>query len=61
MAASVGFSTGSSGLLPWLLILFLMLGFGAGLSNVIRTARQMQARSEPLQRAAKPVKDDDED
>jgi ATP synthase protein I len=45
---------------PWLLILFLILGFAAGLSNVIRTARRMQAEAEPLQRAAKPVVDDEE-
>ncbi len=46
---------------PWMLVVFLVLGFAAGLSNVIRTARSMQARSEPLQRQAKPVRDDDED
>ena len=44
---------------PWLLIVFLVLGFAAGLSNVIRTARRMQAEAEPLQRAARPVQDDD--
>ena len=49
------------GTAPWLLVLFLVLGFAAGLSNVIRTARQMQARAEPLQRAARPVADDDDD
>ena len=46
---------------PWLLMLFLILGFAAGLSNVIRTARKMQAAAEPLQRAGKPVSDDDDD
>jgi len=46
---------------PWLLIVFLVLGFAAGLSNVIRTARRMQAEAEPLQRAARPVQDDEDD
>lgn len=45
---------------PWLLVLFLMLGFAAGMMNVVRTARRMQAASEPLQRAAPPVAPDDE-
>jgi len=49
------------GTTPWLLVVFLILGFAAGLSNVIRTARQMQAKAEPLQRGAKPVADDDDD
>ena len=46
---------------PWLLVLFLLLGFAAGMSNVIRTARQMQARAEPLQRGAPAVADEDDD
>lgn len=45
---------------PWLLVLFLVLGFAAGLSNVVRTARRMQAVSEPMQRGPA-VADDDED
>ncbi|MGQ0672349.1 MAG: AtpZ/AtpI family protein [Hyphomicrobium sp.] len=49
------------GTAPWLMVLFLLLGFAAGLMNVIRTARRMQAEMEPLQRAAKPVRDDDDD
>lgn len=49
------------GTAPWLMILLLLLGFAAGLLNVIRAAKRMQAEAEPLQRAAKPVKDDDED
>ena len=50
------------GTAPWLLVLFLVLGFAAGMSNVIRTARRMQAASEPLQRAAPSVAEDmDED
>jgi ATP synthase protein I len=48
------------GTAPWLMIVFLMLGFAAGLMNVVRTARRMQAKAEPLQRAAKPVTDDDD-
>jgi F0F1-type ATP synthase assembly protein I len=43
------------------MIVFLMLGFAAGLMNVVRTARRMQAEAEPLQRAAKPVTDDEDD
>ena len=46
---------------PWLLVLFLVLGFAAGMMNVVRTARRMQAGSEPLQRAAPSVGPDDED
>jgi ATP synthase protein I len=46
---------------PWLLVLFLVLGFAAGMMNVIRTAQRMQAASEPLQRAAPSVEPDDED
>lgn len=49
------------GTTPWLLVLFLMLGFAAGMSNVIRSARRMQALAEPLQRAAPSVVDADED
>ena len=46
------------GTTPWLLVLFLVIGFAAGMSNVIRTARRMQAASEPLQRAGRSVADD---
>ncbi|HXF55874.1 MAG TPA: AtpZ/AtpI family protein [Hyphomicrobiaceae bacterium] len=49
------------GATPWLLVVGLMLGFAAGLMNVIRTARRMQAGAEPMQRAAKPVKDDEDE
>jgi ATP synthase protein I len=49
------------GATPWLLAVGLMLGFAAGLMNVIRTARKLQAGAEPLQRAARPVKDDEDD
>ena len=46
---------------PWLLVLFLILGFAAGMSNVVRTARRMQAASEPMQRSAPAVPDDDDE
>lgn len=46
---------------PWFLIVFLVLGFAAGMLNVIRTAQQMQAKSEPLQRSAPSVRDVDEE
>lgn len=46
---------------PWLLILFVAFGFAAGLLNVIRAAKKAQAENEALQRAAPPVKDDDDD
>ena len=46
---------------PWFLIVFVMLGFAAGMLNVIRTAKQMQARAEELQRSAPSVPDDERD
>ena len=46
---------------PWFLIVFVILGFAAGMLNVIRTAQQMQARAEHLQRSAPSVRDDDRD
>lgn len=46
---------------PLFFAVFLMLGFAAGLMNVIRAARQMQAQAEPLQKAAPSVADDDDD
>lgn len=49
------------GTAPVLMILLLLLGFAAGLANVIRSAKRMQAEAEPLQRAAKSVQDDEED
>ena len=49
------------GTAPWLMIVLLVLGFAAGLSNVIRTARKMQAEAEPLQRAAKSIEDSDDE
>jgi ATP synthase protein I len=50
------------GTTPWLMVVLLMLGFAAGLMNVIRTAREMQKISEAQSRGAKSVPDDaDED
>ena len=47
------------GTVPWLMVLFLMLGFAAGLMNVIRTAREMQKISEAQSKGAKSVADDE--
>jgi ATP synthase protein I len=52
---------GALGTAPWLLIVFLVLGFAAGLANVVRTARRMQADAEAAQRAARPVADDEDE
>ena len=49
------------GTAPWLLVLFVTLGFAAGLMNVIRAAQQAQAKVEASQLAAPSVADDDED
>ena len=49
------------GTAPWLMVLFLLLGFAAGLLNLIRAARRMQAAAEPLQRTAPAVPDQDDD
>ncbi|MEQ1719050.1 MAG: AtpZ/AtpI family protein [Hyphomicrobium sp.] len=46
---------------PLLLILFVVLGFAAGLLNLIRAAQKAQAENEPLQRATPSVADDDDD
>ncbi|MFM1813828.1 MAG: hypothetical protein RLZ98_523 [Pseudomonadota bacterium] len=40
---------------PWLLMLFIVLGFCAGMLNVIRTAQRLQAKAEPMQRSAPSV------
>jgi ATP synthase protein I len=49
------------GTAPWLLILFVVLGFAAGLLNVIRAAQRAQAENEALQKAAASVADDEDD
>jgi ATP synthase protein I len=46
---------------PWLLVLFVALGFAAGLTNVIRAAQKAQADVAASQLATPSVKDDDED
>lgn len=46
---------------PWLMALFVILGFAAGLLNIIRAAQKAQAEMEPLQRGAPAVSDDDDD
>lgn len=45
----------------WLFPLFLVLGIAGGMSNVIKSARKMQAAAEPMQRASPSVPDDDGD
>jgi ATP synthase protein I len=49
------------GTAPWLLVLFVTLGFAAGLMNVIRAAQRAQADATATQLATPSVKDDDED
>ena len=46
---------------PWFMAVFLILGFAAGMSNVIRTAKRMQAAAEALQRSAPSVRSDEDD
>jgi ATP synthase protein I len=46
---------------PWLLVLFLILGFSAGLLNLIRGAQKAQAANEALQRATPSVANDSDD
>ena len=46
---------------PWGLVVGLLVGFAAGMMNVIRTARQLQKQAEPMQRSAKSVKDEPEE
>lgn len=49
------------GTTPIMLVIFVMLGFAAGLLNVIRGARKAQAELEHLQRGAPSVRDDKDD
>jgi ATP synthase protein I len=49
------------GTAPWLMILLFVLGFAAGLLNVIRAARKAQAENEAMQMAAPPVADDEDE
>ena len=43
------------GTAPWLMVVLLILGFVAGMMNVIRTAQCLQAEAEASQRAAPSV------
>ncbi|HET6389719.1 AtpZ/AtpI family protein [Hyphomicrobium sp.] len=47
------------GTAPWLMVLWVIIGFAAGLLNVVRAAQEAQTKNAPLQRAAPSVKDDD--
>jgi ATP synthase protein I len=49
------------GTAPWLMVVLVILGFAAGLLNVVRAAQEAQAKNEPLQKAAPSVKADDDD
>jgi ATP synthase protein I len=46
---------------PWLMILLVVLGFAAGLLNVIRAAQKAQAENEASQKAFPPISDNDDD
>lgn len=49
------------GTAPWLMIVLVILGFAAGLLNVVRAAQQAQTKSEPLQKAAPSIETDDDE
>jgi ATP synthase protein I len=49
------------GTAPWLMIVLVILGFAAGLLNVVRAAQRAQAENESLQRAAPSIKSDDDE
>jgi len=42
------------GTTPWLMIVFLFLGFGAGVRNVYRTAQKIAAEADQAEKNAKP-------
>ena len=46
---------------PWLLVVFVILGFAAGLSNVIRSAQEEQKKQQASQLAAPSVQDDEDE
>ena len=46
---------------PWLLVLFVILGFAAGITNVIRTAQAEQRKQQASQLASPSVPDDEDD
>ena len=49
------------GTAPWLMVVLFILGFAAGLRNVVRAAKTAQVENEPRQRAAPSAADDDDD
>ena len=56
-ALAVGFGLGFAldswlGTKPWLMILFIFLGFGAALVNVIRTAQELERKAAERRKAA---------
>ncbi len=50
-----------AGTLPLFLIMFLLLGFGAGILNMSRAANRSQPSPEELSKMPKPSADDDEE
>jgi ATP synthase protein I len=46
---------------PWLLVLFVILGFAAGVTNVIRSAQAEQRKQQASQLASPSVPDDEDD
>lgn len=46
---------------PFLMVLFVILGFAAGMLNVIRAAQKAQREAEASQRSAPSVRDDDDE
>lgn len=46
---------------PWLLVVFVMLGFAAGMTNVIRGAQAEQRKQQASQLASPSVPDDEDD
>lgn len=46
---------------PWLLILFIMIGFAAGMLNVIRAATRSQRKGPPAAAGKADMYDDDDD
>ena len=49
------------GTAPWLMVVLVILGFAAGLLNVIRAAKKAQAENEAQQLAAPDAADDDDE
>lgn len=43
------------GTAPWLMVVMVIVGFAAGMMNIIRTAQRLQAEAEASQRAAPSV------